>query len=183
MRIQRPPLAALPDTLLDESLRRFPDSTERYSTAAMFALRSLARRVSDYSSAILAPYGINAAQYNYLTVLYMTPGHQLTLTEVSALIHTSNATVTSMAVGLERDGFAKRKTRAGDARVVIIKLTAKGIRTIEAAFPVRNAMVERAFAKLTVPERKKFSEFLQTVADGFDLQFKTRPKRKANQSA
>jgi DNA-binding MarR family transcriptional regulator len=163
--------------MLDESLRCFPEATERYSTSAMFALRSLARRISDYSGAMLAPFKINAAQYNYMTVLYMTPGHHLTLTEISELIHTSNATVTSMAAGLEQAGFIRKKTRDGDARYVVIQLTAKGKRTIEAAFPVRGKMIERAFSAISINERKQLCDLLQRLAVGFDSQFETSPKR------
>ena len=170
MRTQRKRLAVLPEDQVQSAERLFPDHFERYGTVGMFALRSLARRISDYTDTVMRPYGLNAAKYNYLTVLYMAAGQELTLTEISGLIHTSNATVTGMIAVLQRDGFVRRVTNRDDARSVIVRLTPKGRKTAQTTVPIHQRMIEEALRDLTIDERKTLVELLLKVGEGFDRQ-------------
>lgn len=169
MRTQRKRLAVLPENQLQSAERLFP-GFERYGLIGMFALRSLARRISDYTDIVMRPYGLNAAKYNYLTVLYMAEGQQLTLTDISGLIHTSNATVTGMITLLQRDGFVRRGTNREDARSVIVRLTPKGRKVAEMTIPIHQRMTEEALRELTIPERKTLVELLLKVGEGYDRQ-------------
>jgi DNA-binding MarR family transcriptional regulator len=136
----------------------------------MFALRSLARRISDYTDIVMRPYGLNAAKYNYLTVLYMAPRQELTLTEISGLIHTSNATVTGMMTLLQRDGLVRRATNRDDARSVVVRLTPKGRKVAETTIPIHQRMTEEALRDLTLDERKTLVDLLVKVGEGYDRQ-------------
>jgi DNA-binding MarR family transcriptional regulator len=169
-RSQRKRIVKMPDWMLESTARQFP-GFDQNATAAMFALRSIARRFSDCTDEILAELGLNAAQYNYLTVLFMAPERQLTSGELSTLIHTSNATVTSMVGALERDGLVRRVAAKDDRRSVMVRLTAKGSKLIERAMPVRIAMVAKVFEELADAEREQLVALLLKLGSGLDRHF------------
>lgn len=169
-RSQRKRIVKMPDWMLESTARQFA-GFEPHATAAMFALRSLARRFSDCTDEILAGLGLNAAKYNYLTVLFMAPERQLTLSELSTLIHTSNATVTSMVGALEADGLLRRVAAKDDRRSSMVRLTAKGRRLIERAMPLRIAMVAKVFEELDDAEREQLVTLLLKVGSGLDRHF------------
>jgi MarR family 2-MHQ and catechol resistance regulon transcriptional repressor len=167
-RTQRKPIVRLPDEMLTLHEEQFPGTFERHTTIAMFALRALAQRVNDCTNDTLAPIGLNAAKYNYLVVLYMTPKGMLTLNEISDLIHTSNATVTSMVKTLEADGLLRRAAHPTDGRSVVVRLTAKGRKLIEAAIPLHHRNIDDAMTELTMRERGQLGALLLKLAAGFE---------------
>ena len=168
MRTQRKAIAQIPDAMLDLHAERFPEAFERNAVIAMFALRALAQRINDVTNESLAPFGLNAAKYNYLVVLYLANRPGLTLSEISEQIHTSNATVTSMIAALERDGMLARSAHPQDGRSVVIRLTAKGRKRVEAAVPVHRRDIESALSDLSIAEREQLSRLLMKVSAGFD---------------
>jgi DNA-binding MarR family transcriptional regulator len=168
MRTQRKTIVRLPEAMLEAHRERFPDTFERNAVIAMFALRALAQRVNDRTNETLAALELNAAKYNYLVVIYMTPGQTLTLNEISALIHTSNATVTSMVAALERDGLLRRSAHPTDRRSVVVRLTAKGRHRVEAAVPLHHRNIEAGMSELTLDERAQLATLLLKLAAGFD---------------
>ena len=168
MRTQRKTIVRLPDAMLEVHQERFPDTFERNAVIAMFALRALAQRINDCTNDTLAGLGLNAAKYNYLVVICMSPGQMLTLNEISSLIHTSNATVTSMVTSLERDGLLHRSAHPTDGRSVVVRLTAKGRRCIEDAVPLHHRNIEDGMSELTLDERAQLASLLLKLAAGFD---------------
>ena len=169
MRSQRKRIVQLPDAMLDAHRERFPGTYERSSIVAMFALRTLAQRANDSTNATLAAINLNAAKYNYLIVLYLSPGQALTLNELSALIHTSNATVTSMVGILERERLVRRTPHATDKRSVVVRLTARGRRAVEAAVPLHHKNMEIGLSTLTLAERAQLARLLLKLSAGFDM--------------
>ena len=170
MRTQRKAIARIPDAMLDLHQERFPEAFERNAVVAMFALRAVAQRINDCTNDSLAPLGLNAAKYNYLVVLYLVDRPGMTLSELSEQIHTSNASVTSMIAALERDGFVRRSAHPQDGRSVVVRLTAKGRKRVEAAVPVHRHDIESALGELSIAERAQLSTLLLKVSAGFDRQ-------------
>jgi DNA-binding MarR family transcriptional regulator len=168
VRSQRKPIAHIPDEHFEEHRRRFPDDFDRDTVVAMFTLRALAQRINDRTNEWLAPFELNAAKYNYLVVLYLNSGESRTLNAISSLIHTSNATVTSMIASLERDGLVRRKPHPADGRSTLVMLTAKGRRRIEAAIPVQRRNVDAGMRRLSADERAQLAALLLKVSNGFD---------------
>lgn len=168
MRTQRKSIVQLPEALLAKHERSFPDAFERHGLIAMFALRALAQRANDCTNETLAPLGLNAAKYNYLVVLYLSDTPALTLNELSEHIHTSNATVTSMVKTLEADGFLRRAAHPTDGRSVLVRLTAKGRKIVEAAVPLHRNDMETGLGELSIPEREQLASLLLKLGSGFD---------------
>lgn len=174
-RTQRKQLLLIPDEILAKHAERFPNSFDRETSLAIFALRSLARRISDYVTESLIPYNLNAAKFNYLMVAYMSPAGGVTPNELSTHIHTSNATVTSMIGLLEDDGLIRRRRNKDDARSVIICLTPKGRRLVESIVPWYHDRVVAAMSVLSPAEREQFVELLLRTGEGFEREFESLP--------
>jgi DNA-binding MarR family transcriptional regulator len=166
-RSQRKTIGRLPDEMAARAHELFPDSDPKTSIA-LFALRALAQRVNDRTNAVLAPFGLNAAKYNHLVVLYMTPSHMLTPSEISELIHTTNSSVSAVIDTLEADGLVKRVPNPNDRRSMVVRLTAKGRRRIEEAFPLRHRDAEVGMSALNSAEREQFISLLLRVSAAFD---------------
>ncbi len=145
----------------------FPEIYQRDSARAIFALRALARIFDDRANGWLAPFGVNAAQHNYLTVLYFAPGG-LTLRDLSLLVHTSNSAVTPIVTALERDGLVRRTGNPADGRSVVAKITRKGRALIGKTFPVHHRNIERGLAPLSPAERRTLADLLAKVGVGFE---------------
>jgi DNA-binding MarR family transcriptional regulator len=170
-RTQRKPLLRLPDEMLTKQAALFPESFERHSIVALFALRTLAQRITDYTNEALAPLGLNAAKFNYLMVLFVKPHEEMTLSELSRFIHTSNATVTSMVGSLERDGLVQRRAHDVDGRSTVVSLTDDGRRLMEKAIPLHHGHWAAALADLSIAEREQLADLVIRAGNGFDRHF------------
>ena len=170
-RSQRKPLLRLPDEMLEKQAAAFPETFERHSIVALFALRTLAQRITDYTNEALAPFGLNAAKFNYLMVLYVAPNDEMTLSELSRFIHTSNATVTSMVGALERDGLVARRAHEIDGRSTVVTLTPAGKALMDDAIPVHHSNWATALADLSIAEREQLADLIIRAGTGFDRHF------------
>jgi len=170
-RSQRKQLLRLPDEMLVRQAADFPETFERHAVVALFALRALAQRITDYTNDALAAFGLNAAKFNYLMVLYAAPDEAMTLSELGRFIHTSNATVTSMVASLERDGLVQRRAHDVDGRSSVVSLTAAGKRLMRQAIPVHHGHWAAALAGLSVVEREQLADLIIRAGTGFDEHF------------
>ena len=126
---------------------------EPLNAQVLFALRALAQRVNDHATEVLSPLGLTARQYNYLAVIYVEG--RVTPNEISRLIHTANASVTSMLNSLERDGLITRTEHPDDKRSFVVELTPAGKALYDQAFKVNHAHTGQMMARLSAAERKQ----------------------------
>jgi DNA-binding MarR family transcriptional regulator len=92
----------------------------------------------------------------------------LTLSEISDLIHTTNASVSATIDGLERDGLVKRTPNLADRRSMVVRLTARGRKRVEDAVPVRYDDTEVGMGVLSLDERAQLASLLLRISAGFD---------------
>ena len=170
---QPPKTIALPKERMAVAEELFPEVYRRDSARGIFALRALARMFDDRANGWLAPFGLNAAQLNYLTVLYFAPAG-LTLRELSLMVHTSNSAVTPIVNILERQGLVKRRENPADGRSAFATITRKGRALVDKAFPAHHGNIERGLALLTLDERRTLADLLEKVALSFDAAFENR---------
>lgn len=77
-------------------------------------------------------YGLSFPQYNVLRVLEASEDGRNIVSGVSKIMLVPVANMTGLAKGLERDGFILRKSDPKDERVIVLEITAKGRRTLDA---------------------------------------------------
>jgi len=147
---------------------RYPGILEPTGMRALFALRALTREISEVSAGWLGTLGLTPAKYNYLVALYVAPEGRLTLNELSLQIHTSSPAVTGMVAALERDNLIKRKENPNDRRSAFVRLTARGRRVVEQAFPLHHRNIEKALKDVPIADRKRLLDIVLTIARGFE---------------
>jgi DNA-binding MarR family transcriptional regulator len=158
----------LTEDIMEPFERRFPAEFNRDSTRTLFAIRALAQRINEEQNQWLAPFGLNTASYNYLIALYGNPDYTLTQNQIRHLMHTSYASVTKMAYSLERDGLVERAKNPDDKRSMSLKLTPKGVATMEQALPFHHRTIEDAMRDVSTAERQQLVELLVKISHGFD---------------
>ena len=159
---------ALTDEMMAPMAERFPDTFNRESTRILFALRAVAQQVNEEANAWLAPLGLNAATYNYLTNLFVAENMTLTQNEIRQFVHTTHATVAQMVRTLERAGLVRRVKNPADARSMMVTLSAKGARIMKAAAPLHHAALEERLKVLSRKDRQQLMKLLLAVSRGFD---------------
>lgn len=162
---------AIPESRMQLAEAAFPDEYRRDSARGIFAIRALARMFEDRANGWLAPFGINAAQHNYLTTLYFSP-NGLTLRDLSLLVHTSNSAVTPIVNVLEREGLVKRTFNPEDGRSVVAAITRKGRALIGKSFRVHHNEIERGLSQLSAAERKTLADLLEKVGASYESAFR-----------
>jgi DNA-binding MarR family transcriptional regulator len=152
--------------VLDRAASEFGDDIDRDATGAVFSIRAIAQRINDLANLWLEPFGLTAVQHNYLAVLRFSPN--LSLNELSARIHTTNASVTSMINALEARELVAREADPDDGRGVRVNLTRKGRALVDRAIPVHYRNIRAAMGELDAAERRQLVELLAKVATGFE---------------
>jgi DNA-binding MarR family transcriptional regulator len=122
----------------------------------------LARHLEASVEAALAPHGISLAQFDILATLRrhgpaggLSPGE---LCRSQMLV--SSGSMTNRLDRLERDGLIARKPDPADRRGVVVELTAKGRKRIDAATATRFAEAAGAMPPLTPAETAELAGYL-----------------------
>lgn len=153
----------IPEQHLDKHVRHFSDAFEPLNAQVLFTLRALAQRINDNATEALAPLGLTARKYNYLSAIYVEG--KVTPNEIGTLIHTANPTVTSMLNALESDRLIKRSAHPTDKRSFYVELTPRGKALYDKAFKLNHARIERSMAALTTAERRQLLALLMKLGD------------------
>ena len=105
--------------------------------------------MNDATSTWSAPFGLTAAKFNYLVILYAQRKSGLTAQALGAQVHTVSASVTSMVDSLVREKLVVRSEYPRDGRSSLLRLTPKGERTVREAASAHHANVTAALQPLS----------------------------------
>lgn len=134
--------------------RDFPDEALLSGVEVFRAVRFLAQRMNEATSAWVGPYNVSATKFNYLAVLYARRKSGLTAGELGNSVRTSSGTVTTMLDALERERLVARYEHPSDGRSVVIKLTPKGERLYIECCRTQHAGI-MAFIEALGPDRAR----------------------------
>jgi DNA-binding MarR family transcriptional regulator len=151
------------DLALEQWKRERPEMD--VSSIAIIARISLAERLIDERMGkVCAEFGLERWGFDVLVALRrMGEPYQLSPTQLySSLLRTSGA-ITNRIDRLEEAGFVKRLRDPNDRRGTLVALTAKGLKTIEAAVDAHIVLEEGMVASLSRVERKMLADLLRRV--------------------
>ncbi|MBR2991292.1 MAG: MarR family transcriptional regulator [Solobacterium sp.] len=89
-----------------------------------FPLYAASRKVINYYTPLLKPFGLTYTQYLVLIVLWETDG--LTIGELCRKLYLDSGTITPMIKKMEKEGLVERHRCEQDERSVRVSLTDKG---------------------------------------------------------
>lgn len=153
----------IPAENVARSRRDFPGyDVERIQV--FHAVRALAQRMNDATTGWLAPFGLSAAKFNYLVVLYARRDAPMTPNELMSYVHTVSGTVTNMIDALVRDGLVTRKVNPADGRSRVIALTPKGERLAVKAATEHHRRITAALGGISKREARTLLASLARTA-------------------
>jgi DNA-binding MarR family transcriptional regulator len=149
--------------------REFP-GLNPFANQAVRNLIRLADVVTDRINVRLKVHGLHLASAQALAVLEGAPG-PLTPNEITAHLHLTSGTVTTLLDGLERRGLVRRDQHPDDRRKVLVSITAEGRALVDAYLPETVAIQTALLGVLTDDELHQLNDSLQaalTAAAGVD---------------
>ena len=150
---------------VDVCIRQFAPAFEPLSARAMYALRSATALANDRITEWLSDDGLTPRTVNVLLSLYCeNAGRGVPVGEVGEFIHTAGSRLTETIDGLERERLLVRLANPADRRSTIVRLTARGKRLIERAYPKLASNFQLAFEPLSAKERTLFIAMLTKVS-------------------
>jgi DNA-binding MarR family transcriptional regulator len=133
---------------------------------ALLALRSTAQRVENALGSWFAEAGLTPQKFGVLIVLH-AEGEPVSLSELRKYLGTTQANVTGLVAGLERDGYIDRRASDDDRRVSFVSLSKSGKKIVSSLLPNYFAKNRTAMKSLTQAEKKTFVTLLEKISKGF----------------
>ncbi len=133
---------------------------------ALLAIRTTAQRVENALGSWFLDAGLTPQKFGVLVVLG-AEGDAISLSDLRRYLGTTQANVTGLVAGLERDGFVERRASTEDRRVSFISLSRSGKRLVQSMAPNYFAKNKSAMRMLTQSEKKTLVDLLARVARGY----------------
>ena len=154
-----------PDEHFAAHRKRFSDF-DPASIRALLALRTTAQRVENALGSWFLEAGLTPQKFGVLIVL-QAEGDPISLSDLRRYLGTTQANVTGLVAGLERDGYIDRKASTEDRRVSYISFSRSGKRVVASLLPQYFAKNKTALRGLTQNEKKQLVELLLKISRGF----------------
>jgi DNA-binding MarR family transcriptional regulator len=135
------------------------DFVSMAAVANVFRVASAARAHLERTA--LAPLDLSFTAFTVLWVLWVW-GEQESR-HLAAEAGITKGTLTGVVSTLEGRGLVERRPHASDRRLVLVRATARGHRTMRELFPRFNAEEQRIVRGLSVPERRDLAHLLRQV--------------------
>ncbi|MCX5680159.1 MAG: MarR family transcriptional regulator, partial [Candidatus Omnitrophica bacterium] len=87
------------------------------------------------------------------------------MTDLAKAMNVTTSAMTGVVDRLVRDGYANRSRDLNDRRIVFIKLTTKGMKTVRTAIDDRKRVTIKMFAMISQEEREKYLSILEHIKE------------------
>jgi DNA-binding MarR family transcriptional regulator len=158
-------LVGWPDSHFNGYKKRFSEF-DAGTLRALLTLRGAAQQVDNALAAWFAAYGLTPQKFSILMLLF-AEDQPVALSHLRRFLNTTQANVTGLIAGLERDGLIERRASKDDGRVSFVSLSSGGKRALRAKLPAYFAFSRNALRGLSVNEKKTLVALLSRVAAGF----------------
>jgi DNA-binding MarR family transcriptional regulator len=159
-------IAGWPESHFRDHKKRYVDF-DPAALRALLALRLTAQRVENILGTWFVDAGLTPQKFGVLIVL-QAEDRPVALSELRRFLGTTQANVTGLVAGLERDGYIERHTGATDRRVSYVTLARAGKKIVQSTLPLYFARNKNAMRGLTQADKKSLVSLLAKVAHGFD---------------
>lgn len=141
---------------------RYPDLNARALEAFLVMLR-VASDVLDALEALLASYGTSQGKFTVLMLLNRNPDVGMCPSDLAERSGVTRATITGLLDGLEREKYIVREDDRTDRRKAVVRLTPRGIKSLDAMLPSYYRQVSELMGQLADTEKANLVELLMKV--------------------
>lgn len=126
-----------------------------YCTAGVFSL--LERKITDY----LRAYNLSPSQFNALMIIkHIGKEKGLSQIEIGDRLIVTASNMTRLLDKLTKEGLIERTAQENDRRVNLIKITEKGSKMLDQAWPGYQKVIQEITNGLTKSDLKQLSDLL-----------------------
>ncbi len=118
---------------------------------------------SRYSDRHVKTLGMTSAQFDVLATLGNTTG--MTFKELGEKTLLTKGSLTGIVDRMEEKGWVRRVVSPEDRRSTLVRLTAKGQRLFERAFPAHLAHLSMAFSRIDDRDRIELERLLKKLKE------------------
>jgi len=130
----------------------------------------LSAQLTEEMGRTFARHGLNGASFDMLaTLLRSGPPHALSPNQLLETMMVTSGTMTNRIDQLEKDDFVARVRNPNDKRSVLVQLTAKGHRIIDAAVTDHVETQKVLVGGMTEPERAALNGLLQAYLTALEV--------------
>jgi len=112
--------------------------------------------------------GINLARWRVLAVL--RANGEINLGRVVELTVMEQPSVSRIVTQLVKEGLVKRKLSSADSRIVLVRLTAAGVKAFKSIYPTAEAHQALALRGFTKAEVNKLTAFLRRIQKNIEME-------------
>jgi len=142
--------------------KRFADPRQEAAISLLRTADVLRGRIE----AALLPHQVSPEQYNVLRILRGAPDHRLPTLEIASRMITRAPNITRLIDKLVQKQFVSRCDHDRDRRVVVVKLTAKGLDLVNGISTSINEIDAQGLAALSKAQVETLIEILDAVRGG-----------------
>lgn len=132
-------------------------------TSVGYLLKEAASALRTAMEEVLRPLGLNVTQYSCLELLAQRPG--LSGSELARGAFVTRQSMNVLLQALEREGYVTRAAEAAVGKVLPVRLTPRGRRSLERASAAVRSVEVRLLAGLTPDEQVSASRVLRSMVD------------------
>jgi len=159
--------------LMDQpSQKQFEDLSQRYEQMDIGSVQSLVKLLRVGSDLLagfekmLKGYNLSQARFLVLVVMNRVPDQPVSPSTLADKIGVTRATMTGLLTGLEKEQLILRLPDKEDRRRSQLKLTLKGIQTLEAILPDYYSRISMLMQDITEADQAHLIRILDKVALG-----------------
>jgi DNA-binding MarR family transcriptional regulator len=135
--------------------------------AVVGRLLRLEEVVLRYINSVLQPFGLKYQEYAVLATLRVSgPPFRLSPSRLQATLLFTSGGLSNLLKRLEQEGLIKRSTDPADGRGVLVRLTVKGHRLVDAAMPVHAEAELHLLRMFDLSQRETLAQLLSEMMVG-----------------
>lgn len=158
---------SLRDIPKKELLNELSDKFSEINVNAVESCIALLRTASDISKVLdkhFSKHGISEGKFTVLMMLYRQSDYQLTPISLSQKAEVTKGTMTGLIAGLEKQGFIEKISNPCDKRGYLVRLTSKGISTLEEILPTHYKLIGEIMNGLKNDQLKELISLLNLLS-------------------
>jgi DNA-binding MarR family transcriptional regulator len=152
---------------VDQLLRQWSRERPRIDVSPLgvvVRIQLLAKRLQQQTTAVLRQHDLKHWEYDVLSVLRRQgEPFELPASEIAAAALLTSGAMTTRIDGLEKRGLVKRRRGRTDRRSILVRLTARGIKQVDAALQTRLEDARNALAGIGKKQQRHLAEALQEL--------------------
>lgn len=160
------------DDIVSELLQQWAAEHPDMDTAALgivVRIQMLGKLLQSRATRALSVHGLKHWEYDVLSVLRRQGNpYEMPATEMAKAALLTSGAMTTRIDGLEERGLLRRRQSKSDRRSILVRLTAKGLRIVDAAIDTRLKEANKALGAMSAKEQKHLSAVLRRLISDID---------------